>query len=78
MYAKRALAYNMAMNYASNKQIKWDLVVFMRFDSAIYSPILDFPSWIKNLNKFKAEGSEVILSPRNCNFGGILHFRQLP
>jgi hypothetical protein len=43
MYARRHRAYILARSYALRENIKWDMVFYLRPDSAFYSPIL--PLW---------------------------------
>ena len=73
MYERRARAFQLAEQYAHIKNITWDLVLFIRLDSAFYSPQLDFKLQALNLLQINNSNTNTTLynkvaTPRACNF----------
>lgn len=64
MHARRARAYELARDYALRHSFEWDLIVFIRFDTAIYNPIFDFYKWHLHILQInQASGSKGIFIP---------------
>jgi hypothetical protein len=78
MTSRRKRAYELARAYGITHQIQWDLIFFLRLDTAFYDPPLDLYS-IYSLLKKSEEPTETTGSGRNpaifipgsCNFGGM-------
>ena len=71
MHRRRYEAYKMAEKYSKTMKFEWDLVAYVRFDLAFYSPSLDFYGWYLALKGFSATSSRGILAPPSCNFHGV-------
>lgn len=72
MFQRRARAYYLAESYAEQHKIEWDLVVFVRLDSAFYSSSLDFRRIHRALLSFTFETKKRgILVPKGCGFSGV-------
>jgi hypothetical protein len=71
MFATRARAYDLAINYAKAEKIHWDLVLFIRPDLAFYGPVFQFYRYYSILKHRKhISGRREVIIPRACNFGG--------
>ncbi len=72
MNTRRSRAHDLAKRYAQHKGIVWDLVVHLRFDSAIYSPVWSFFNWYTAIKSHNEQyGARSIYVPRGCKFQGI-------
>ena len=68
MYDRRARAYELSRNYSIQHKIRWDLILFLRLDSGIYSPRIELNQFFNNLMGHRKNGSAIIYSPVHCNF----------
>ena len=78
MLQRRNRAYQLSQMYATSNKIKFDFVVFIRPDSAIYHPPMDFLSWyhhiqseVRRTSSHSSQRLGAIYIPRSCNFGGV-------
>lgn len=72
MFRRRKRAFFMAMSYAIVNNFDWDLVMFVRPDSAFYAPKLDFQQFHHILTHYHATtGRRGLLIPSACNFLGV-------
>ena len=78
MLQRRNRAYQLSQIYASNRNFTFDFVVFIRPDSAIYHPPMDFLSWyhhiqseVRRTSSHSSQRLGAIYIPRSCNFGGV-------
>jgi len=78
MLQRRNRAYQLSQMYAKSRNISFDFIVFIRPDSAIYHPAMDFLSWHNHLQNIVNQSSlhspnrrGAIYVPGSCNFGGI-------
>jgi len=76
MYARRERVFSMAKHYANNYGFSWDLVIFMRMDTALYEPVLDLRMYHQNLVQHRelnnhTKNQRAIWIPRACDFQGV-------
>ena len=87
MFTRRKRAYDLAIRYSEIHNFKWDLIFFLRPDTAFYDPPLDLFSIYQTIHEFESKNSitfpsssdssqQTILShgifvPGSCNFGGV-------
>jgi hypothetical protein len=72
MHIRRHRAYSLAKTYASAKGFQWDLVMFIRLDTAFYEPKLDLYYWFKTIREYnQTNRGRAIMIPNECNFGGV-------
>jgi hypothetical protein len=78
MHARRARAYELARDYALRHSFEWDLIVFIRFDTAIYNPIFDFYKWHLHILQInQASGSKGIFIPGGNIVYRVLRYRDV-
>lgn len=71
MHRRRARAFSLALQYGKINEIFWDAVLFVRPDTAFYSPRLDLYQMASNLilsRKNESHSDHVVYSPTACNF----------
>jgi hypothetical protein len=61
MFVRRKRAYELALHYSEIHQLKWDLIFFLRLDTAFYDPSLDLYSIYQTILKFEQENSIPII-----------------
>jgi hypothetical protein len=71
MHDRRNRAYEMARRHAEINNFEWDLIAFVRLDSAFYSPKVDFFKIHTALTEFNSTGQRGIWIPPACNFHGV-------
>jgi hypothetical protein len=85
MYARRKRAFDLAMAYAEQRSFQWDLIFFLRLDTAFYDPPLHLYSIYQVLKQYEGSStsqpldtpqpfqssSPAVFIPGSCNFGGL-------
>lgn len=73
MYTRRKRAYELSRAYGEQHQIEWDLVVFLRLDTAFYDPVIDLYSIYQMIQSHQRVSNITngIFIPGSCNFGGV-------
>jgi hypothetical protein len=57
MFTRRKRAYDLAMSYSETHNFKWDLIFFLRPDTAFYDPALDLFSIYQTIHEFESKNS---------------------
>jgi hypothetical protein len=57
MFTRRKRAYDLAISYSEAHNFKWDLIFFVRPDTAFYDPSLDLYSIFQTIHEFEAKNS---------------------
>jgi hypothetical protein len=87
MYYRRHRAYLLSQRYSQRHQITWDLIMFLRPDTAFYAPVVNLPMFHHSLLTWKQQQSSdpsssssssssspprhPIYIPESCNFYGV-------